>query len=74
MEAFERFILRSDHPKALAYGLQLAEYCTKLSHGTETKADTESLRASLIALYEDPEIRSLVPEDVDAWIREQNQG
>lgn len=57
--AFLRFILRSDHPKALKYGLQLAEYEDKLLYGTETEAELASLRASLIAMYE--ELKDQVP-------------
>lgn len=60
--AFERFILRSNHPKSLKYGLQLAEYESKLLFGTETEVDLESLRTSLIAMYE--ELKDQVPQEV----------
>lgn len=63
--AFERRLLRSDHPKTFQYRLQLSEYQTyRLLApvvGT-TEAELASLRASLDALYE--ELKDQVPQEI----------
>ena len=60
MEDFERFIMQSDHPKALEVMWQFAEYLTKLRKGTQTEAETKALESKIKAVYD--ELGGQVPQ------------
>ena len=62
MEDFERFVLFSDHPKALECCWQLGEYLAKLRRGTHTEADYEALQSKLRKVYD--ELNGQVPQGV----------
>lgn len=53
VEDFERFIMQSDHPKALEVMYQFAEYLVKLRKGIQTQAETDALEAKIKAVYEE---------------------